>query len=53
MERYGQIALEWFLASGERTKERLDELLRHFATAFNQSVDEETREQAYRKAGLK
>lgn len=53
MERYARIALEWFLARGERTEVRLDELLQHFATTVGQAVDEETREQAYRKAGLK
>ena len=28
-----QVGIEWFFASGERTKERLDGLVMHFLTA--------------------
>lgn len=53
MEFYARLAVEYFLASGDRTKERLDELLEHFATTHGLTVDKVTREQAYTKARVK
>jgi hypothetical protein len=53
MEIWARVAVEWFLASGERTPERMDELLEHYASTYAGAVvDEHTRAEARKRAGL-
>lgn len=53
LELWARVAVEWFLASGERTPERLDELLEHYAsTAWGAKVTDETRALARKLARI-